>query len=418
MERKIAPPAATVLLVATMDTKGEEAVFLKTCFDRIGLPVLIMDAGIRGESPVPVDVTREQVAESGGKTLADVRNIGHEGKSLGVMISGALKLAQLLYQEDKINGIIGLGGSMGTTLSTAVMRAFPIGFPKVMISTMASRDTRAFVGTRDILMLHSVCDLVGINRITARILHNGAAAMAGMIQHPPEGIDTRYAVVIVSTLGTTETCAQCIRSALEQSGKEVVLFHTVGAGGEAMEEMIRQEEIAAVVDLSLHEMADHRFGGDYDAGPLRGSAALGEGVPTVLVPGNIDFIVTGPKEKAQDKFPGRTFHQHNAAITVVRSDPKEMEVLGHVIADTCNRAKGEWSILIPMGGFSAFDSDSGPMPDPKARQCFTDALLQHLTENTNVQTLPFHINDPHFAQTIVQVLERFSEKQSHLKTTK
>lgn len=272
MERKITAQTSTVLIVATVDTKGEETAFLKNCFSRIGIPVLIMDAGIRGESLVPVDITREQVAESGGKTLIDVRNIGHEGKSLNVMISGALRLAQNMFRKGEINGIIGLGGSMGTTLATAVMRAFPIGFPKVMISTMASRDTRAFVGTKDVLMLHSVCDLVGINRITSMILHNGAAAMGGMIQHPPEVVPMNKPVVIVSTLGTTEACAQRIRHALEQTGREVVIFHTVGAGGEAMEEMIEQEEIAAVVDLSLHEMADHRFGGDYDA---RTSARVG-----------------------------------------------------------------------------------------------------------------------------------------------
>ncbi|MEA3230846.1 MAG: Tm-1-like ATP-binding domain-containing protein [Thermodesulfobacteriota bacterium] len=418
MERKIAAQTATVLIVATMDTKGEETAFLKNCFSRMGIPVLIMDAGIRGESLVPVEITREQVAESGGKTLVDVRNIGHEGESLNIMISGALRLAQNLYRKGEISGIISLGGSMGTTLATAVMRTFPIGFPKVMISTMASRDTRAFVGTSDILMLHSVCDLVGINRITARILHNGAAAMAGMIQHPPEVVPMNKSVVIVSTLGTTEACAQRIRHALEQTGREVVIFHTVGAGGEAMEEMIAQEEIAAVVDLSLHEMADHRFGGDYDAGPLRGSAALEKGIPTILVPGNIDFIVTGPKEKAQKKFPGRTFHQHNAAITVIRSDPEEMEILGHVIADICNQASGTWSILIPMGGFSAFDSNGGPMPDQKARQCFTDALQQRLNENSRAQTFPYHINDPDFAQIVVHALDCFTGKQSQLKTRK
>jgi len=408
----------TVLIVATMDTKGEETAFLKNCFNKIGIPILVMDAGIRDKSLVPVDITREQVAESGGKTLAEVRNIGHEGKSLNVMISGALRLAQNLYHKGEINGIIGLGGSMGTTLATAVMRAFTIGFPKVMISTMASRDTRAFVGTKDILMLHSVCDLVGINRITSRILHNGAAAMTGMIQHPPEVVPMNKPVVIVSTLGTTEACAQRIRNALEKTGREVVIFHTVGAGGEAMEEMIKQEEIAAVVDLSLHEMTDHRFGGDYDAGPLRGSAALEKGVPTILVPGNIDFIVTGPKEKAQKKFPGRTFHQHNAAITVVRSDAKEMETIGCIIADICNKANGTWSILIPMGGFSAFDSESGPMPDQKARQCFTDALQQRLHENSKIQALPYHINDLDFAQIVVQVLERLTGKQSQMKTQK
>ena len=294
---------SVALLVATMDTKGQEALYIAECLKQQNIAVIIMDAGIKGKSPVAVDITREEVAIAAGKTLKEVQTIGHEGKSLEVMVNGAIQLSKELYGQDEINGVIGLGGSMGTTLGTGVMRQFPVGFPKVMVSTMASRDTRAFVGTKDIMMLHSVCDLAGLNRITRKILSNGAMALAGMLKHPGKSSAQERPLVFVSTLGTTEACAQQIREALEEQGNEVVIFHTVGAGGKAMEEMVEDESVAALVDLSLHEMADHRFGGDYDAGPDRGNTALKQKIPTILVPGNIDFLVTGPLEAAQKKLP-------------------------------------------------------------------------------------------------------------------
>ncbi len=400
----------TALIVATMDTKGQEAMFLADCLETEGLAVKIIDAGIRGQCLETVAVTREDVARAGGKSLREVQNIGHEGEALQIMTTGAIECAQELYHNNQIQGVIGLGGSMGTTLGSGVMRSFPVGFPKVMISTMASRDTRAFVGTKDILMLHSVTDLVGLNRITRKILRNGALALAGMLRSAtPDDATDQKPLVFVSTLGTTETCAQQIRHTLEEKGNEVVIFHTVGSGGKAMEEMIRQEDVAVLVDLSLHEMADHRFGGDYDAGPQRGTVALDKGIPTILVPGNIDFLVTGPLENAQKQFPGRPYHVHNAAITVVRTNQAEIKALAQSIAGLCNRAKGPVKILVPMNGFSAFDHKDGPLHDCEAPGIFLETLEANLDDQTCLEALPFYINDPEFAQAII---DRFYPIQS------
>ena len=398
---------SAALLVATMDTKSQEALYIADCLHSEGISVKIMDAGIRGTSPAPVEISREQVARAGGKSLQDVQNIGHEGKALEVMTNGAIQCARELHRQKQIQGVIGLGGSMGTTLGTAVMRSFPIGFPKVMISTMASRDTRAFVGTKDILMLHSVCDLAGLNRVTKKILRNGALAMAGMLRHTGGRDDsTDKPLVFMSTLGTTEACAQNIRRTLEKKDKEVIIFHTVGAGGKAMEEMIQQENVAALVDLSLHEIADHMFGGDYDAGPTRGTTTLKQGIPTVLVPGNIDFLVTGPIESARRQFPNRPCHVHNAAITVVRTEQKEIETLAKTIAALCNHAKGPWKILVPMNGFSAFDHTKGPLHDPKAPNIFVSSLIENLQIKTNLKRLPHHINDLEFSEAIIETLRK------------
>ena len=397
---------STALLVATMDTKGREALFIADCIRKEGIPVLIMDAGIRGTCETPVDITRQQVAQAGGIPLKEVQNIGHEGEALKVMTAGAVKCARDLYDQGKIQGVIGLGGSMGTTLGTAVMRSLSVGVPKVMISTMASRDTRAFVGTKDILMLHSVCDLAGLNRITKKVLRNGALAMAGMLRHTAGRDDSiQKPLVFISTLGTTEACVQNLRRTLEEKEKEVIIFHTVGAGGKAMEEMIVEEKVSALVDLSLHEIADHHFGGDYDAGPSRGTTSLKRGVPVVLIPGNIDFLVTGPLENARRHFPDRPYHVHNAAITVVRTKPSEIEALAKIIGESCNQAQGAWKILVPMKGFSAFDHPEGPLHDPSAPHTFVTVLEKILNNRENLRTLPYHINDPEFSQAILETLQ-------------
>jgi len=398
--------SGNALLVATMDTKGREALFIKSCLEEAGISVLIMDAGIRGVSPAPVSITRTEVASAGGKTLPEVQTIGHEGKALEVMTRGAVKIASEFFRQNGFQGVIGLGGSMGTTLGTAVMRALPVGVPKVMISTMASRDTRAFVGTKDILMLHSVCDLTGINRVTRKILRNGATALAGMLAKAALDKAEEKPMIFISTLGTTEACAQQIRRTMEAKGYEVVIFHTVGSGGKAMEEMLEEEEVTALVDLSLHEIADHHFGGDYDAGPDRGKTALRRRVPTILIPGNIDFLVSGPLETARLRFPDRPYHVHNAAITVFRTTRQELEALAKIIADLCNDAASPVKILIPMGGFSAFDAKEGPLHDPEGPKRFADALKKHLDEKIELKQLPWYINDPEFAEAVIEVMDQ------------
>ena len=395
----------SVLLVATMDTKFREAVFIESCLKEAGCRVQVMDAGIRGENPVPVAITRQEVARAGGYTLSEVQSMGHEGESLKMMLKGACKIADTLIDKGVIRGVISLGGSMGTTLGTGVMRQFPIGVPKVMISTMASRDTRAFVGTKDILMLHAVCDLSGLNRFSKKILHNGAMALAGMTSQSQKDMSSDKTMIFISTLGTTEKCVQELRAALENQGKEVVVFHTVGSGGKAMEELMESESIEAVVDLSLHEMADHRFGGDYDAGPDRGSVALRKGIPVVLVPGNIDFLVAGPLKQSLKDFPDRPYHVHNSAITVVRTTREEIESIARQVGDYCNAASGRYRLLIPMRGFSAFDAKEGPLHDPHAPARFVKSLQAQLSDTSRIHTLPYHINDSGFSKAVIERLQ-------------
>jgi uncharacterized protein (UPF0261 family) len=395
-----------VLVVATMDTKGEEAAYLATCLEKLGLKPLIMDPGIRGNPDLPVFVSRQEVAARGGTTLGEVQSIPHEGRALNAMIVGAVKVSAELYEQGAIKGVVSIGGSMGTTLGSSVMRALPFGFPKVMISTMASRNTRAFVGTRDILMLHSVCDLAGLNRMTRKVFENGAGALAGMVNSglmESENERPRRQIAL-STLGTTEACAAWLRQVLSEEGFEVVTFHTNGSGGQAMEEMITEGAFDALIDLSLHEMVDHVHGGDYDAGAQRGTAALRLGIPTVLVPGNMDFLVTGPLEDAKKRFPGRRYHSHNEAITVAQVRPEEMAEMAYRLADLCSGAKGPVAVVIPAEGFSAFGHPKGPFYEPSNPKAFINAFGEKIHDKGVFRTVQTHVNDETFA---VAVLEAF-----------
>jgi len=213
-------------------------------------------------------------------------------------------------------------------------------------------------------------------------------------------------LAVVSTLGTTESCLIGVRQALEAKGMEVVTFHTVGSGGEAMDELVRKEDVELVVDLSLHELVDHLFGGDYDAGPRRGTAALEKGIPTVLAPGNTDFLVTGPLALAKERFPGRRVHAHNSAITAVGINPAEMKTVAGLLSDICKRAEGPVGMVVPMGGFSAFDSPEGPMEAPEVRQAFAEAFKGDLPQGILYMESNHHINDPEFAIRILDCIDR------------
>lgn len=394
-----------VLLVATMDTKGSEAAYVMECLGEAGIAVVSLDGGIMGESPIPTTISREEVARAGGKTLDEVRAIGHEGKALAVMIEGAKKHVMDLYGRYEIKGVFSLGGSMGTTLGTSIMRTLPIGFPKVMVSTMASRDTHDFVGTKDIAMFNSVCDLAGINRISQKVLRNGALALAGMVKGLRDFVPSEKRLTMLSTLGTTEICAQQIRKLLENKGKEVMFFHTNGSGGKAMEELAQVEDVEVVIDLSLHELMAHRLGGGYDAGPARGTGALIKGIPTVLVPGNIDFLATGPLEATKRDFPGRIYHSHNAAITAVNTTVEEARDFARFLGQRCGEAKGPLAVLVPMGGLSAFSSRGGPFYNEEVPRAFAEAIKEGLSNEIPLRTFPYHINDREFSEAVVAMTE-------------
>jgi uncharacterized protein (UPF0261 family) len=399
----------TIVLVATLDTKGAEARYLKEQIEQRGVRTLVVDGGVLGQPQWEAQVSREEVARRGGSTLNRVQALHHEGEAMEVMIKGAAEIVQELHRAGQLDGIISLGGSMGTSLGTGAMRALPFGVPKLMVSTMASRDTRPYVGTRDIAMLYSVADIAGLNRMTRRILANAAGAIVGMVnieQYNGQENLTDEPLIAISNLGTTEGCARRARSLLEERGYETIVFHTVGAGGRALEECVQEGLIDGLLDISIHEVVDILFDGDYDAGQDRLEVAGRMGIPQVVAPGSIDFIACGDPAKLPDRFKGRKMHVHNPAICCVRANADELRATGQVVAEKLNQARGPVAVVIPRLGFSSFDEEGGVFWEPETDRAFAPALKASLKPEIEVIEVEAHINDPLFAETMVEVLDR------------
>ena len=318
------------------------------------------------------------------------------------MTKGAIKAAHDTDAKAPIAGIIAIGGSMGTTLATAVMRDFPYGLPKVMISTLASGFTAPFVGTRDIMMVNSVCDISGLNTISREVYRNAALAVAGMAHgYLSKNENIERPLVLIGTLGTTERCSNRVRTELEAKGYEVMVFHTIGAGGQTLDQIVRERPVAAVVDMSLVEINNYLNGGLCSAGPDRSKAALEKGVPVIFAPGNVDFIIAGPIDDAKAHFPGKRYHLHNAALTAVRTEMTELRKLGDHLAGIMKTATGPVEMLLPLKGFSNHDSPDGYLHDPSLPPLFAEYLETALPNNVRFRSFNHHINDPEFADALI-----------------
>lgn len=397
-----------VLLVATRDTKDQESKYIRECLEEAGVEVHHLDASIRRTLDEGAEIGPDRIAAAAGTTMPAIRALRHEGKCLEVMIEGALECAHELHRSAGLSGIIGLGGSMGTVLATRIMQSFPYGLPKVMISTMASGMTRPFVGAKDIVMVNPVCDISGLNSITRSAFRNGALAVAAMARDYSSGEAGSRPLVTISTLGTTEKCSAHVRRALERHGFEVMVFHTLGTGGAAMEQIIRERDVAVVIDLSLIEISEHLHGGLCTAGPDRGKAALEKGVPTIFAPGNLDFLVAGPLAEARVRFPGRRYHEHNPALTAVRAEAQEFRNDAEHLAGLIRNARGPVSFFVPLRGFSNHDSPDGHLHDPSLPPVFAAHLKQVMPPGVPATELPLHINDEEFADALVEQAIAFS----------
>lgn len=394
-----------ILLIATRDTKETESRYIRQCLEEAGARVYHLDPSVRavvGDS----EITPLQVAAAAGQTIEQVRELRHEGKCLEVMIRGALACARELDQRVGLNGIIALGGSLGTSLATMVMKGFPYGLPKVMISTMASGLARPFVGAKDIVMFNPVCDIAGLNSITRGVFRGAAIAVVAMGRdYAPDAVQERP-LVTMTTLSVTDKCSVRVRRSLEERGFEVMVFHTLGTGGAAMDEIVRERDVAVVLDLSLVEVSEHLHGGLCSAGPDRSKAALLKGVPTIFVPGNLDFLVAGPLELAKAQFPGRRYHVHNPALTAVRAGAEEFRRDAEYLAGLARTATGPVCFFVPLKGFSNHDSPDGYLHDPTLPPVFAEHLQRALPAGVAVHVMPLHINDAEFADALIaQVLD-------------
>lgn len=397
-------------MIVTLDTKETEAAFVRKCLEDSGLDVRHLDASIRRVVSGGAEIGPDKVAAAAGKTIEEVRALGHEGKCQALMTEGAIQCAQDLHRREGLSGVIAVGGSMGTTLATAVMRSLPFGLPKVMVSTMASGMTRGFVGTKDIVMVHSVADIAGLNTVTRSVFRNGALALAGMASGYRSTEVSDRPLVAITTLGTTDRCSVRIRKTLETKGFEAVVFHTNGTGGQAMDEIVRESDVAVVVDLSLVEIVDFLNNGLCSAGPDRCKAALEKGVPVIFAPGNIDFIIAGPIDDARARYPGKRYHIHNAALTAVRTEAPELKRIAEHMAGLIRNARGPVTFFVPLLGFSSHDSEEGHLHDPSLPPVFAEHLKKVMPPGVPIIELPRHINDEQFADAIIEQVIKFRQR--------
>ncbi len=390
---------ARVLLIITQDTKEEEARFMRRTLEAAGVNVIHLDPSIR-RTIGGAEIGPEAIAEAAGRTIEQVRALGHEGKCQEVMIEGALKLALAVHEATPLSGIISVGGSMGTSLATAIMRAFPYGLPKLMVSTMASGFTAPYVGVKDIAMMNAVTDISGINSISRDVYRNAALAMAGMARGYDPAVRSDRPLVLITTLGTTEQSVRRIRESLEADGAEVMVFHSSGAGGPTLDSIAAERDVALVLDLSVTEIVDHLHNGMANAGPDRGKAGLRRGIPTIFAPGNADFIIAGPIKDAEARFPGKRYHVHNAALTAVRTGMDELRPLADHLAGMIAEARGPVRMFVPLRGFSHHDSPEGHLHDLGVPGPFADYLRSVMPDHVPVETVDAHFNDVAFSDAI------------------
>lgn len=393
----------TIAIVATMDTKGRESAFVASYVERLGYAVCFIDVGIMGASEVAAHVTREQVANAANVEIDTLRKAGDRGAAITAMSHGVSTVVTDLFKHSRIDGLLGLGGSSGSSIVAAAMQVLPIGFPKVLVSTMASGNTKPYVGTRDVTLMHSVVDISGLNRISRKILANAAAAVCGMaaVEHIT-GADRP--TVALTMMGVTTPCATIASEALERGGLEVLVFHANGAGGPAMEALIVDDVFAAVLDMTPAEWADELLGGKSAAGPNRMEAAARHGLPQVVSVGGLDMVRFAGRSNIPAHFKARHFYDHNPSITLMRTTEDESRQLGKIIATKLNMATGSVRVLLPMRGISALDCAGGEFEDQNARYALFGALQAHLNPAIACVELDLHINDPEFGTALAATL--------------
>jgi uncharacterized protein (UPF0261 family) len=395
-----------VYLLATLDTKGVEAAFVSDRLLELGAEVTVVDCGCGG---LP----------------------GDRGEAVNRAAAQAAETVAEAFAAGKLEGVLAIGGSAGTTIGTAAMRALPLGVPKLMVSTLASGNVRSWVGDKDILMLNSVVDIAGINRISRQVLGNAAAAMAGMVaanlglriadcgldsnRNPQSEVPNPKSdkpLIAATMFGVTTPCVQHARKILEDAGYEVLVFHATGNGGQAMESLIREGLIEGVLDITTTELADELVGGILSAGPTRLTAAGERGIPQVVSVGALDMVNFGPRDTVPEKFKDRRFHIHNASVTLMRTTPEENAKLGEEIGRKVAAAKGPACILLPLQGVSAIDRAGQPFDDPAARAALFDAIRQH-RGGLELVELDCHINDAAFAEAAADELLAMLARQSY-----
>jgi len=385
---------ATVVLAGTLDTKGHEYAFLRDRVREHGVDVLLVDVGVY-EPQIAPDVSRDDVARAAGEDAGALAAGADRGAATEAMGRGAAVVLTALHDEGRLDGVLGVGGSGGSSIVTTGMRALPVGVPKLMVSTLASGDTRPYVGAVDVTMMYSVVDIAGINSISAQILTNAAGALAGMVLASVPPLDARP-LVGATMFGVTTPGVTRARERLEELGYEVLVFHATGTGGQSMETLVTGGYLAGVLDLTTTELADDLVGGVLSAGPHRLEAAGAAGVPQVVSLGALDMVNFGPRETVPAQFEGRNLYVHNPTVTLMRTTAPECRELGRRIGSKLARATGPTALFVPRGGVSMIAVEGQPFHDPAADAALFEGLRETLGD-VEVRELEVDVNDERFA---------------------
>jgi len=408
--------SGTIAVMATLDTKGVEARYVADQIQQLGHEPLLIDTGVVGTPATPATITREEVALAGGVPLSQLLEHPTRERSAPVMAAGAAVLVTGLVAEGKIHGIISLGGTQGTTLSTKVMRALPYGLPKVMVSTIASGNVAPWVDIKDITMMFSVTDILGLNPLTRKILANAAGAVCGMVSVDEELKPGTRPLVAVTTVGITTQGAMRAVKVLEDAGYETIVFHAIGPGGRAMEQLMKEKIIGAVLDYSTIEVSNEMHHALLAGGPERLTTAGKLGLPQVLCPGAIEVLVFNEPETVPLRYRDRTQIRHSPQITDVRLDKAEMAEVGKEVARRLQHTTASAVFLVPTAGYDSYSVKGQGFCDPEADEAFLSELKAGVPDNIRVIERNTHIEDPSFATEAAQMLILLMENKERKRT--
>jgi uncharacterized protein (UPF0261 family) len=396
--------AKTVVLVGALDTKGEDFRFVRELVESRGLATLVVDVGVMGPPAFAPDVTREEVVAAAGGDLARIASGDHKDEAMQTMAAGLAAVVARLHADGRLDGILGMGGSGGTSIATRAMRALPVGVPKLMVSTVGGGDVSAYAGTKDATFMPSIVDVAGLNRLSRRIYANAAGAISGMVTMEAAADATERPIVVASMFGNTTKAVDHAKSLLEADGYEVLVFHATGTGGRTMEGLVADGFAVGSLDITTTELADEVCGGIFSAGPDRCLAASRAGIPAVLVPGCVDMANFESVESLPERFRDRLVYRWNPNTTLLRTDAEENRRIGERIAAAANASTAPVAVLVPLRGVSMLDSEGQPFWDPAAdRACF-DAIRSGLRDGIPYLEIDANINDPEFSGTVAATL--------------
>ena len=392
---------ATIAVLGTLDSKGEEHAFIAERIRALGHHALLIDVGSGDRPTVTPDITRAQVAAAAGLDFAALFARKDRGECVVAMSQAAPIILEKLAAEGEIDGVISLGGGGGTAIATAAMRALPLGFPKLMVSTLAAGNTAAYLGTQDIVMMPSIADIAGLNRLSRLIFTRAAGAICGMVEAEIETAGTRP-LVVASMFGNTTACVTEAKRIIEEAGYEVLVFAATGAGGRSMETLIESGLVAGVLDLTTTEWADELVGGVLTAGPKRMDAVAKAKIPAVIAPGCLDMVNFGERSSVPAKFEGRHFYIHNPQVTLMRTTPEECTQLGEIIAEKVNQYSAPAVIMLPKKAISVIGAAGQAFHDPAADEALFQAIRKH--SKVPVEEFDEEINSPVFARACAEKL--------------